>query len=167
MHANLDVVQRQKIYIPLLIVVAVTLLSASAKQSAYGGWSLMTWVQDFMGFLMVVFSTFKLFDLEGYADAFQMYDLLAKAFRPYGYLYPFIQLGLGLGYLSHRQPAVINTATAVVLGFGSLSPPCALKKTRLQRRLHGHDVSCSALCLYLDRRSRCGADGGSYVGCLR
>jgi hypothetical protein len=127
MRANLDIEQRQKIdgaswknYIPLLVVVAVTLLSASAKQAAYGGWSWMTWMQDFMGFLMVVFSTFKLFDLEGYADVFQKYDLLAGIFLPYAYLYPFIQLGLGLGNLSHWQPTAINAATVVVMVFGSL-----------------------------------------------
>ena len=127
MHTNLYVQQRPtsygaswKNYIPLLVVVAVTLLSAAAKQAAYGGWSWMTWVQDFMGFLMVVFSTFKLFDLEGYADVFQKYDLLARIFRPYAYLYPFIQLGLGLGNLSHWQPTAINAATVVVMVFGSL-----------------------------------------------
>ncbi|MEO7799366.1 MAG: MauE/DoxX family redox-associated membrane protein [Opitutaceae bacterium] len=107
-------------YIPLIVVVAVTLLTAGAKQVAYGGWSWMTWMQDFMGFLMVVFSMFKLFDLNGYADLFQQYDLLAKSVRTYAYLYPFIQFGLGLGYLSHWQPMVINMATAVVLGFGAM-----------------------------------------------
>jgi hypothetical protein len=107
-------------YIPLIVVVALTLLTASAKQVAYDGFSWMTWMQDFMGFLMVVFSMFKLFDLKGYADLFQQYDLLAKSFRPYAYLYPFIQLGLGFGYLSHGQPMVINMATVIVLGFGSI-----------------------------------------------
>jgi hypothetical protein len=127
MPAKDEVQQRQKShgacwrdYIPLLVVVALTLLSASAKQVAYGGWNWMTWMQDFMGFLMVVFSTFKLFDLEGYADVFQKYDLFAKAFRTYAYVYPFIELGLGLGYLSHWQPKAIYAATVIVLGFGSL-----------------------------------------------
>ncbi len=107
-------------YIPLIVVVALTLLAAGAKQVAYGGWSGMTWMQDFMGFLMVVFSMFKFFDLKGYADLFQQYDLLAKSFRPYAYLYPFIEFGIGLGYLSHWQPMAINLATVIVLGFGSM-----------------------------------------------
>lgn len=107
-------------YIPLMVVVALTLLSAGAKQVAYGSWNGMTWMQDFMGFLMVVFSAFKLFDLGGYADVFQRYDLLAKSFRPYAFVYPFIELGLGLGYLSHWQPMAVNAATVVVMGFGSL-----------------------------------------------
>ena len=64
-------------YIPLIVVVTLTLLAAGAKQVAYDRWSWMPWMQDFMGFLMVVFSMFKLFDLKGYADIFQQYDLLA------------------------------------------------------------------------------------------
>ena len=67
----------------------------------------MSWMHDFMGFFLVVFSMFKLFDLEGFADGFQMYDPLARPIRPYAYLYPFVELGLGLGYLAHWQPHVI------------------------------------------------------------
>jgi hypothetical protein len=116
-------------YIPLMVIVALTLLSACAKQAAYGGgWNWMTWMHDFMGFFLVVFSMFKFFNMEGFADGFQMYDLLAKPFRPYAYVYPFIELGLGLGYLAHWQPAVIYTATIVVMVFGSLGVINALRK---------------------------------------
>ena len=67
-------------------------------------WNWMDWMHDFMGFFLVVFSMFKFFNLEGFADGFHMYDLLAKPFRPYAYIYPFIELALGLGYLAHWQP---------------------------------------------------------------
>src|ERR1700730_19450143 len=78
-------------YTPLIIIVGLTFLAASAKQVSYSaGWSWMSWMHDFMGFFLVVFSMFKLFDLEGFADGFQMYDLLAKPVRAYAYLYPFI-----------------------------------------------------------------------------
>ena len=74
-----------------------------AKQYAYlagAGWDWMRWMHDFMGFFVVVFSMFKFFNMEGFADGFQMYDLLAKPFQPYAYVYPFIELALGLGYLA-------------------------------------------------------------------
>jgi len=109
-----------KEYIPLAVIVAVTLLSACAKQVAYGGWSWMGWMEDFMGFYLVVFAMFKFFDLEGFADGFQKYDIQAKPFRPYACFYPFIELGLGLGYLAHWHPMAINLATVVVMTFGSL-----------------------------------------------
>jgi hypothetical protein len=127
-------------YIPLMVIVALTLLAACAKQYAYlagAGWDWMRWMHDFMGFFLVVFSMFKFFNMEGFADGFQMYDLLAKPFRPYAYVYPFIELALGLGYLAHWQPRAIYTATIVVMVFGSLGVINALRK--------GLDLECACM----------------------
>jgi hypothetical protein len=52
----------------------------------------------FMGLFLVIYSMFKIFDLSGYADGFEMYDLLAKRVRAYAYVYPFVELALGLAY---------------------------------------------------------------------
>ena len=124
-------------YIPLIVIVVLTLLSACAKQIAYGGWDWMKWMHDFMGFFLVVFSMFKFFDMEGFADGFQMYDLLAKPVRPYAYIYPLIELALGLGYLSHWRPLLIYSATVVVFAFGSIGVLRALFK-----RL---DIECACM----------------------
>ena len=125
-------------YIPLIIIIALTLLAACAKQVAYAaGWSWMSWMHDFMGFFLAVFSMFKLFDLEGFADGFQMYDLLAKPVRAYAYLYPFIELALGLEYLAHWHPKLIYSATVIVMTFGALGVIRALSK-----RL---DIECACL----------------------
>jgi hypothetical protein len=127
-------------YIPLMVIVALTILAACAKQYAYlagSGWDWMRWMHDFMGFFLVVFSMFKFFNLEGFADGFQMYDLLAKPLRPYAYVYPFIELALGLGYLAHWQPQAIYTTTIVVMVFGSLGVFNALRK--------GLDLECACM----------------------
>lgn len=127
-------------YIPLLVIVALTLLAACAKQYAYAagaGWDWMKWMHDFMGFFLVVFSMFKFFNLEGFADGFQMYDLLAKPLRAYAYAYPFIELALGLGYLAHWQPRAIYLATILVMVFGSLGVINALRK--------GLDLECACM----------------------
>ncbi len=125
-------------YIPLMVIVGLALLAACAKQYAYAeSWDWMGWMHDFMGFFLVVFSMFKFFNMEGFSDGFQMYDLLAKPFRPYAYIYPFIELGLGLGYLAHWQPTVIYTATIVVMLFGSLGVFRALAK--------GLDLNCACM----------------------
>lgn len=126
-----------KDYIPLIVIITTALLAACAKQVAYGGWTWMNWMHDFMGFFLVVFSMFKFFNMEGFADGFQMYDLLAKRFRPYAYVYPFIELGLGLGYLSHWQPVMIYSATLLVMVFGSLGVFNALRKDL--------DVECACM----------------------
>jgi hypothetical protein len=125
-------------YIPLIVIVALMLLAACAKQISYAaGWSWMNWMHDFMGFFLVVFSMFKLFDLEGFADGFQMYDLLAKPVRAYAYLYPFIELALGLSYLAHWQPKLIYLITVIVMTLGALGVIRAMTK-----RL---DIECACL----------------------
>ncbi len=127
-----------KDYLPLMVIIALALLAASAKQFHYGsGWDVMTWGHDFMGFFLVIFSMFKFFNLEGFADGFQMYDLLAKPFRPYAYLYPFLELGLGLGYLAHWQPTIIYIATIGLMVFGALGVIRALTK--------GLDLECACM----------------------
>lgn len=130
--------QRWSDYLPLLVIIALTLLAASAKQVAYGeSWDGRSWMHDFMGFFLVVFSLFKFFDLSGFADGFQMYDLLAKPFRPYAMVYPFIELGLGLAYLAAWQLSFVYGATVLVMIFGSLGVLRALRK--------GLDVNCACL----------------------
>jgi hypothetical protein len=124
-------------YLPLLVILALTLATATAKQLAYGYWEPRTWMHDFMGFFLVVFSLFKFFDLSGFADGFQMYDLLAKPWRPYAYAYPFIELGLGLGYLAQWQLPFIYGATVVVMTFGALGVIRALQR--------GLDLRCACM----------------------
>ena len=48
----------------------------------------------------------KVIDLNGFADGYSTYDLLAKRSRPYALAYPFIELALGileLGRLEGRE----------------------------------------------------------------
>jgi hypothetical protein len=112
-----------------MVIIALTLAAAAAKQAHYTpGWNWMSWMHDFMGFFLVVFSMFKFFDMEGFADGFQMYDLLARQARPYAHVYPFLELGLGLGYLAHFQPVFIYSATVIIMTFGSLGVFNALRK---------------------------------------
>ena len=74
-------------------MICVTMLGATAKQAHYdSGWDTMAWMADFMGFFLIVFAMFKLFDLRGFADGFQKYDLLAMRCRPYALGYPLLDL---------------------------------------------------------------------------
>jgi YHS domain-containing protein len=124
-------------YIPLLVIVTLTALAAAARQMAAGSWFTMSFMHDFMGFFLVVFSMFKFFDLPGFADGFQMYDLLARPFRPYAFLYPFLELALGLGYLARWESRVVYLATILLMGFGTLGV--------LRSLVRGQKVQCACL----------------------
>ena len=125
-------------YLPLLIIAALAILTATAKQAALsGGWDGRAWMHDLMGILMVILSMFKFFDLPGFADGFQMYDLLAKPFRPYAYAYPFVELGIGLGYLARWNLPLVYAATMLVMSFGALGVLRALRQ--------GLDLRCACM----------------------
>ncbi len=125
-------------YLPLLIVIGSAMAAATAKQVAYAGpWEGMAWMHDFMGVFLVVFAMFKFFDLRGFSDGFRMYDLLAKRSPGYAYVYPLIELGLGLGYLTQQRLPALYGLTVVVMVFGALGVVRALRK--------GFDINCACM----------------------
>ena len=107
-------------YKPLLIIFAF--ISGVSFISAFhsGQLNTMLFMNYFMAGFFLVFSFFKLLDLNGFALSYAMYDLLAKKISIYGYVYPFIELALGIAYLINFSPTVTNVTTIVVMGFGSL-----------------------------------------------
>ena len=54
-------------------------------------------------------------DLNGFADSYAMYDIVAKRFMYWGYLYAFIELFLGLVFAINFQPVVMNYITLIVM----------------------------------------------------
>ena len=71
---------------------------------------------DFMGLFYVVFSFFKFLDLKGFPESFKMYDPLAKLIPAYGWVYPFIELALGVLFLMRIQIPIALIITLIILG---------------------------------------------------
>ncbi|MHB1083208.1 MAG: heavy-metal-associated domain-containing protein [Prosthecobacter sp.] len=102
-------------YRPLLLLLAYLLLVIAALSISHGTLDLPLAMRLFMGGFFVTFSFFKLLDLRGFADAYRSYDLVAKALPSYGFIYPFIELSLGLAYLMNLGPLWVNAITALVM----------------------------------------------------
>jgi YHS domain-containing protein len=118
-----------KEYLPLGGIVGFTVLSATLTQWLLSdGWMWSGWVHLFMGFFLVIFSVLKLLGLRDFADGFQTYDLLARAIPAYAYAWPFIELGLGVAYLAHVQPILVNALTLAFMAFSSIGKIRALAK---------------------------------------
>jgi hypothetical protein len=66
-----------------------------------------------------------------------MYDLLAQRVRAYGYVYPYLELALGLAYLSFFLPAFTYVATIVLFLFGAIGVIRALRA--------GLDIECPCM----------------------
>jgi cation transport ATPase len=83
-------------YKPLIILLVYLVLGSMMAAAPHDIMGLMHY---FMAGFFLAFSFFKMLDLRGFADAYRSYDLIAKAVPAYGFVYPFLELGLGLAYL--------------------------------------------------------------------
>jgi len=109
-----------KTYSPLILIfLFIGMVSGIASFDA-GQLNLMEWMNFFMAGFFITFSFFKFLNLKGFAESYAMYDLLAMRVKSYGYLYPFIELALGIAFLTHFDPQITYITTIVVMGFSSI-----------------------------------------------
>lgn len=118
----------QQLY-PLFLIFGYITLAAILMH--YKSWNINSVMLDFMGLFYIVFSFFKLLDLKGFPASFRMYDPLAKAVPIYAWVYPFIEVMLGLMFLMRFKITIALIITLVVLGITTIGVVKALfgKKT--------------------------------------
>lgn len=109
-----------KTYQPLLILFAYILATSLAVEFVNGDFVLHRFMPNFMAGFFLSFSFFKLLDLKGFASSYAMYDLLAMRVPVYGFIYPFIELSLGMAYVLKAQPFMTNLVTFIVMTFSTL-----------------------------------------------
>lgn len=86
----------------------------------FSDFSIEGFMLDFMGLFFIVFSFFKFLDYKGFPDSFAMYDPVAKVFKPYGWVYPFIETALGLAFFFRFQLEIALILTILILGITSI-----------------------------------------------
>ena len=91
-------------------------ITIAAIFSAINPWNTSDFMLNFMGLFYIVFSFFKLLDVKGFAMSFGMYDPLSKVIPTYGFVYPFIELALGIFFLMRFQIFVSLAITLIILG---------------------------------------------------
>lgn len=120
-------------YYPIYLIfgyVAVVAALAQWGSDGFNGWK---WMQYFMAGFFLVFSFFKLLNIRGFAEGYRTYDVVAKHIPAYGFIYPFIELALGLAFLTGFRPVLANTVTLVVMGISTIGvAQSLLKKTPFQ-----------------------------------
>ncbi len=123
-------------YSPLLLIIAYILGGSVLVQVGMGGLTSVSTLETmryFMAGFFLVFSFFKLLDINAFADAYAGYDLLAKRWRGWGLLYPFVELTLGIAYLAHVNPVFTHGVTIIVMGFSAIGVVRAVaSKTQIQ-----------------------------------
>ena len=129
-------------YVPVLAVFAMAVLIAlAASQAAFGTPFTARAAEWSVALMMCLLAMLKLQDVEAFSTMFLNYDLLAKRWVPYGYLYPFAEGLAGLLMLAGVLHVVSIPLALVVGGIGAVSVFKAV---------------------YVDRRAlRCACVGGS------
>lgn len=124
-------------YKPLLLVVAYIAGATLIVEAAHGGFLWPRVMSYFMGFFFLGFAFFKLLDVSKFADAFSTYDIVAKRSRIYALAYPWIELMLGVLFVSHTLPVIANAATLVIMLVGLVGVIRAVRS--------GRQVQCACL----------------------
>lgn len=107
-------------YFPIFLIFGYITSITLLVQLASGSFNTMHWMSHFMAGFFLVFSFFKLMNLKGFAEGYGMYDIVAKRFKLYGYIYPFIELGLGIAFLTGFSPLFTNWATLIVMSVSTI-----------------------------------------------
>lgn len=120
---------------PLLLIIFY--IAVASILLHYQNWSWSEFMLDFMGLFYIVFSFFKMLDLKGFPESFKMYDPLAKRIPIYGWIYPFIEIALGLLFLMRFEVNIALIVTLVVLGITTIG----VIKTLLDKKT----IQCACL----------------------
>ena len=120
-------------YYPLVLILFYLLAAVGLAELARDAFEPMRAMRHFMAGFFLVFSFFKLLDVPSFAMSYSSYDIVARNWLGYGYVYPFIELALGAAYLGDFQPLATNVATLAVMGVstvGVLQSVLARRKIR-------------------------------------
>ncbi|QEC76815.1 heavy-metal-associated domain-containing protein [Mucilaginibacter ginsenosidivorax] len=102
-------------YKPILLIFGYITVVAFIAGYHAKSFDIMTAMRIFMSGFFLVFSFFKLLDVEGFADSYAMYDVVARKWHGWGRLYVFIELGLGLAFAFNFTPYIVNIVTIVIM----------------------------------------------------
>jgi len=119
-------------YWPVIVLFALTALMAmGASHAAFGSPFTLRAAEWFIGFSMVVLSLLKLQNVETFSTMFLNYDLLAKRWVPYGYVYPFAE---GLAGLLMVAGVLTWVSVPVALFIGLVGAVSVFKAVYIDKR---------------------------------
>ena len=120
---------------PLFIILGYIFIASILLN--YQNWNSSNAMLDFMGLFYIIFSFFKILDIKGFSMSFRMYDPLAKQAPIYGYIYPFIEVILGMMFLIRFEVNIALILTLIVLGITTIG----VTQTLINKR----SIKCACL----------------------
>jgi glutaredoxin len=119
-------------YTPVIAVFVVAALMALATSwSAMGTFVTVHSVEWFIAFSMSILALLKLQDIERFSSMFLNYDLLARRFVPYSYVYPVAELAAGILMISG---ALVWLSVPIALFIGIIGAVSVFKAVYIDKR---------------------------------
>lgn len=120
-------------YKPILLIFLYISMLTLLVQFSNEKFDVMQWMRHFMAGFFFVFSFFKMLNLKGFTESYVMYDVVAKQFPAWAYIYAFTEMGLGIAFLINFNPIIINSITFVVMSISIIGVvQSVLNKKKIQ-----------------------------------
>ncbi len=131
-------------YGPLVAIFGATaLMSAALVLNLYDGFPVRMFLMWFFATSMVALAIQKLQNVGGFVNGFLGYDLLARRYVPYGYVYPFLELYTGVGMIALIGAAsgLIWLVAPVGIVIGTIGAVSVIKAVYVEKR----DLKCACV----------------------
>ncbi|HEY0297942.1 MAG TPA: cation transporter [Arachidicoccus sp.] len=102
-------------YKPVLLLFSYIIILSVLLSVSYNGFQIMNATRFFMSGFFLAFSFFKMLNLKGFADSYSSYDIIAKRFHAWGFIYVFIELFLGLSFALNISAFATNLITFSIM----------------------------------------------------
>lgn len=119
-------------YRPVVAVFAIAaLLSVAVSWASFESIQMTQTIEWSIAFSMSILALLKLQDVESFSTMFLNYDLLARKFVPYGYIYPFAELTAGV---LMAAGALAWVSVPVALFIGGIGAVSVIKAVYVEKR---------------------------------
>lgn len=126
-------------YQPIIALFSITLLMAIAFNWRMShALSPAMILESFVAISMCALAILKLRDLYSFSNQFITYDLLAKKFLGYAYVYPFAEAAAGIGMLSG---VFVPAFASISIFIGSIGAVSVIKAVYIEKR----DIKCACV----------------------
>lgn len=111
-----------KTYRPIVAIFTTTFLMALAVVwMAHGSLEIIPIIEMFIAVSMCALGIQKTRDLQAFTNGFLSYDLLARQYVPYAFVYPFVETGAGIMMIAGVLPFISASAAFFIAGIGAVS----------------------------------------------
>ena len=123
--------------LPLLSIFGLIVILMVLTMLIQNNFSLMNMMMLSMSYFFLVFGVFKVINLHNFVDAYMTYDILAMRSKAYAYIYPFIEIALGIMYFFYFGGVYRDIFTFALMSLGAVGVWRALQNK--------DDIPCACL----------------------